>query len=135
MRWLLPLKDVLIEVWSPRFFGTYESKDGAFKVDVITTAITSKWLWAFVLPRQILSSVLVGMGSWAEDCPCHDKRMRAPDRTSVNVRRQLFVDPHRGLWGARLFCDLVCFRSFLLVCALVAAAGFCCLPTFLILGF
>ena len=31
---------------------------------------------------QILSSVLVGLGLWAEDCPCHDKRMRAPDKTS-----------------------------------------------------
>ena len=29
----------------------HESNDGAVKVDVITTAITSKWLWAFfVLP-------------------------------------------------------------------------------------
>ena len=48
MSWLLPLKDVLIEVWSPRLFGTYESKEGAVKVDLITTAITSKWFWVFV---------------------------------------------------------------------------------------
>ena len=48
--WLLPLREVLQEVWNARLFGHYDSKQGDLNVDAITAqfsmsgfGVTSLW--------------------------------------------------------------------------------------------
>ena len=85
--WLLPLREVLQEVWDARLFGRYDSKQGDLNVDAITAAIFDEWFWSYLFMVHSVSCVLAKLSQWAEDCPCHSQYWR--DRPSFKSRYRM----------------------------------------------
>ena len=71
LTWLLEVKDALIEVWSERKFGHYNSRDPEFSVRAITKAIFNKWFWSFCHMLKEVEECIERLCEWAETCPCH----------------------------------------------------------------
>ena len=97
MHWLLPLQDILVQVWNPGLFGAYENKQtdsqqaGDVSLEKITKSIRSKWFWAFMRMCNEVCAAMVRLTYWIESCPCHSHLIKVTMRGRYEKHQRSIV--------------------------------------------